>query len=193
MEVFKTQLRALLRAGVYGNLRIMLPLVTRPEELTGTLRLIQEVQDGLSEAAIPFQKDVPVGIMVETPATALMAGTFAKHSVFFSIGTNDLTQYTLAIDRENPVVAPFFNEFHPGVLRLIHMTVESAQTQGIGVSVCGEMAGSADGARLLAGLGVRSLSVSPRRIVGLKSMFAECTLAGMESFAREMLAGVHLA
>jgi phosphotransferase system enzyme I (PtsI) len=129
--------------------------------------------------------------MVETPATALTAGTFAKNSAFFSLGTNDLTQYTLAVDRENPVVAPFFSEFHPGVLKLIHMTILSAQKQGIPVSVCGEMAGSADGARLLAGMGVRSLSVSPRRITGIKGMFAECTMAGMESFAREMLAGVH--
>jgi phosphotransferase system enzyme I (PtsI) len=172
IEVFTTQLRALLRAGVHGNLRILFPLVTRLEEVTGTLRLIDTIKRQLDREGVAYKKDVKLGVMIETPAAALISPTLASYCDFFSIGTNDLTQYTLAIDRENPAVARYFNEFHPAVLALIKMTVDAARAKGIDVAVCGEMAGSSQGARLLAGMGVRHLSVTPSRISALKAMFA---------------------
>jgi phosphotransferase system enzyme I (PtsI) len=175
IEVFTTQLRALLRAGVYGDLRIMFPLVTRLEELTGSLRLLDTIKRDLEKEGVPFKRDMKCGVMIETPAAALISHTLAAYCDFFSIGTNDLTQYTLAIDRENPAVARFFNEFHPAVLDLIKMTVKSAAARNIPVSVCGEMAGSSQGAQVLAGMGIRHLSVSSHRIAPLKAMFADLT------------------
>jgi phosphotransferase system enzyme I (PtsI) len=175
IEVFTTQLRALLRAGVYGDLYIMFPLVTRLEELTGSLRLLDSIKRDLEKEGLPFKRDMKCGVMIETPAAALISGSLAAYCDFFSIGTNDLTQYTLAIDRENPAVARYFNEFHPAVIDLIKMTVKSAAARNIPVSVCGEMAGSSQGARVLAGMGIRRLSVSSHRIAPLKAMFADLT------------------
>lgn len=181
--LFRTQLRALYRASMYGELKIMLPLVTHVAQVKETFRIIKEVQSDLMREQIPFRTNVPVGIMVETAAAAVIADVFTQFCDFFSIGTNDLTQYTLGIDRENRVVADLFSEFHAGVLRLIAYTVQSARTAGIPVSVCGEMAGQEEGMKVLAGLGVRTLSMTPSLICEAKEILSHYTLDELEQIS----------
>lgn len=188
-SLFKRQLRALYRASVYGNLKIMLPLVTHGIQVVETLELIAEVKRELAAEEIPFRPDVPVGIMVETAAAAVSADIFAAHSDFFSIGTNDLTQYVLGIDRENPSVAELYDDKNVAVLRLIKYTVDCAEKAGIPVSVCGEMAGSPDRALLLAGLGVRTMSMVPTRIGVIKKALASHKLKELEDMANGSLSG----
>ena len=181
--LFRTQLRALYRASMYGELKIMLPLVTHVAQVKETFRIIKEVQSDLMREQIPFRTNVPVGIMVETAAAAVIADIFTQFCDFFSIGTNDLTQYTLGIDRENRVVADLFSEFHAGVLRLIAYTVQSARTAGIPVSVCGEMAGQEEGMKVLVGLGVRTLSMTPSLICEAKEILSHYTLDELEQIS----------
>lgn len=187
--MFKRQLRALYRAGVCGNLKIMIPLVTHLSQVEETLAIIAEVKAELESEGIPFNPDVPVGIMVETAASAVSADIFARKVDFFSIGTNDLTQYVLGIDRENPSVADLYDEKNVAVLRLIKYTVDSANQAGIPVSVCGEMAGSPDRALLLAGLGVRTLSMSPVRIGAIKKALKSHTIKELEEMTVHCLSG----
>ncbi len=181
--LFKRQLRALYRASAFGNLKIMLPLVTHPAQVKETLALIADVKAELAAEGHAFAADTPVGIMVETAAAAVTADIFAEQCRFFSIGTNDLTQYTLGIDRENSAVAPLYDERNIAVLRLIKHTVDSAAKAGIPVSVCGEMAGDPEGALLLAGMGVRSLSMAPVRITALKELFASHSMTELQKKA----------
>lgn len=182
-NLFKRQLRALFRASVYGNLRIMLPLITHLSQVQEALQLIKEVKYELSAEKISFKKDVPIGIMVETAAAGIVADLFAKQVDFFSVGTNDLTQYTLGIDRENTAVASLYDEHNIAVLRLIKHTVESAKTQGIPLTVCGEMAGNPEDALLLAGMGVRSFSMSVARFPSVKAALASHTIEELEEKA----------
>lgn len=182
-NLFKRQLRALFRASVYGNLRIMLPLITHLSQIQESLQLIKEVKYELSAEKINFKKDVPIGIMVETAAAGIVADVFAKQVDFFSIGTNDLTQYTLGIDRENTAVAPLYDEHNLAVLRLIKHTVDSATTQGIPLTVCGEMAGNPEDALLLAGIGVRSFSMSTARFPAVKAALASHTMEELKEKA----------
>ena len=182
-NLFKRQLRALFRASVYGNLRIMLPLITHLSQVQEALQLIKEVKYELSVEKISFKKDVPIGIMVETAAAGIVADLFAKQVDFFSVGTNDLTQYTLGIDRENTAVASLYDEHNIAVLRLIKHTVESAKTQGIPLTVCGEMAGNPEDALLLAGMGVRSFSMSVARFPSVKAALASHTIEELEEKA----------
>ncbi len=179
--VFKTQLKALLRAGATSSssstagknsLRIMIPMISGADELEKTFSLIEEAKNELSAENKVFADDVPIGIMVETPAAALTADDLAQKSSFFSIGTNDLTQYTICVDRENAKVSALYNEFHPAVISLIKSTVAAAKKAGIPVSVCGELAGKQEGAFLLYGLGVRKFSASVSVLNGLKEMFS---------------------
>ena len=186
-EVFKTQLKALLRAGVNGKpsgsaangaapekntLRIMIPMISGTDELEKTNQLIEDTKKELAAENKTFSDDVPIGIMVETPAAALTADDLAQKSSFFSIGTNDLTQYTICVDRENAKVSALYNEFHPAVISLIKNTVAAAKKAGIPVSVCGELAGKQEGAFLLYGLGVTKFSASVSVLNGLKEMFS---------------------
>ncbi|HEX2717324.1 MAG TPA: phosphoenolpyruvate--protein phosphotransferase [Gemmatimonadaceae bacterium] len=167
-ELFKTQLRALLRAAVHGDVRIMLPLVVTVDEVRQARTLIDEAVEELARRGAEFRADVPLGVMVETPAAAVAADTLTRDVSFFSIGTNDLVQYTLAVDRGNANLASRFTALHPAVLRLIRRTVEIGIGAGLDVAVCGEMASQPLMAFALLGLGVRNLSVSPRGVPLMK-------------------------
>jgi phosphotransferase system enzyme I (PtsI) len=163
-ELFKTQLRALLRAAMHGDVRIMLPLVVTVDEVLQAKRLLQEAAHELDARGVEYRHDLPLGVMVETPAAAVAADTLASEVAFFSIGTNDLVQYTLAVDRGNANLASRFTPLHPAVLRLIRRTVEIGIENGLDVSVCGEMASQPIMAFALIGLGVRQLSVAGRSV-----------------------------
>ena len=165
-ELFKTQLRALLRAGQHGDLRILLPLIVTVGEVRETQRLLKEAREELRQRKTPCRDTLPLGVMIETPAAAMAADMFVRDGMvsFFSIGTNDLVQYTLAVDRGNANLAQRFTALHPAVLRLIHRTVEVGHKAGIEVAVCGEMASQPLMMFALLGLGLRDLSVNPRSV-----------------------------
>ncbi|HEY5440695.1 MAG TPA: phosphoenolpyruvate--protein phosphotransferase [Gemmatimonadaceae bacterium] len=176
-EMFKAQLRALLRAAVHGDLRIMLPLIVSLDEVLAARKLLEEAAAELTERGVAFRADVPLGVMIETPAAAVASDTLTRDVDFFSIGTNDLVQYTLAVDRGNANLAPRFTPLHPAVLRLIKRTVEVAELGGIDVSVCGEMASQPLMAFALLGLGVRQMSVAPRSVPLVKQIVRSVTAA----------------
>lgn len=176
-ELFKTQLRALLRAAVHGDVRIMLPLVVTLEEVRAARKLLNEAADELAERGVEHRRDVPLGVMVETPAAAVIADMLAPEVAFFSIGTNDLVQYTLAVDRGNVNLAPRFTPLHPAVLRLINRTVRMGEDTGREVSVCGEMASQPLMAFALIGLGVRQLSVAPQSVPLVKRVIRAVSAA----------------
>ena len=163
-EMFKTQLRALLRAGLHGDVRIMLPLIVTIDEVRQARHLLDEAAADLEARGVPFRRDLPLGVMVETPAAAMGADVLAREVAFFSIGTNDLVQYTLAVDRGNVNLAARFTPLHPAVLRLVKRTVEVGRAAGLEVAVCGEMASQPVMVFALIGLGVRQLSVGPRAV-----------------------------
>ena len=176
-EMFRTQLRALLRAAVHGDLRIMLPLIVSLDEVLAARTLLDEAADELKARGVDFRADVPLGVMIETPAAAVASDTLTRDVDFFSIGTNDLVQYTLAVDRGNANLAPRFTPLHPAVLRLIKRTVEVAELGDIEVSVCGEMASQPLMAFALLGLGVRQMSVAPRSVPLVKRIVRSVTAA----------------
>lgn len=186
-NVFKTQIRALYRAGLYGNLRIMLPLITSVEQVRQCLAIIEEAKKELDFEKIPYKADIPIGIMVETAAAAIMSDCLAKVSDFFSLGTNDLTQYTLGIDRENMHVAGLYNEFCLAVLRLIQTTVINAEKANLPLSVCGEMAGKHDSVMVLGGMGIRHLSMSPKLICSTKELLSRFTIQELEAISAKHL------
>lgn len=167
-ELFLVQLRALLRAAAHGDVRILLPLVVSVDEVRRTRALIAEAARTLNERGAVFRDRVQVGVMIETPAAAVSADTFANDADFFSIGTNDLVQYTLAVDRGNVNLAARFTPLHPAVLRLIRLTVEAGKRRGLEVAVCGEMGSQPLTAFVLVGLGIRHLSVAPRAVPMMK-------------------------
>ena len=167
-ELFKVQLRALLRAAVHGDLRIMLPLVVTVDEVRETRQLISECVDELAARRVPFRDDVPLGVMIETPAAAVACDTLVRDVDFFSIGSNDLVQYMLAVDRGNANLAPRFTPFHPAVLRLMAQVQATGAAHGIDVCVCGEMASQPLSVFALLGLGLRQLSVAPRAVADVK-------------------------
>jgi phosphotransferase system enzyme I (PtsI) len=168
--IFRTQLRALLRAAVHGDVRIMLPLIVTLDEVRDARALLAESARELAVRGVPHRSDVPLGIMVETPAAVVTADALAKDVAFFSIGTNDLVQYTLAVDRGNARLATRFTPLHPAVLRLIHRTLMVGDAHGLEVSVCGEMASEPLMAFALIGLGLRTLSVAPRSVSRVKQI-----------------------
>ena len=169
-EIFKTQLRALYRAGIYGNLKILLPMITSPAQVDETRRLISEVKEELLKEGKSFKDDIPLGVMIETPAAAIISDYLADRCDFFSIGSNDLTQYINAVDRENTEVAHLYDELHPAVLRMIKHSVLSASQSDIPISVCGEMAGREESLKCLVGMGIRAISVSPKLISEVKQI-----------------------
>jgi phosphotransferase system enzyme I (PtsI) len=174
-EMFRVQLRALLRAAVHGDLRIMLPLIITLDEVMEARRLLDECAVELHARGAEYRADVPLGVMIETPAAAVAADTLTRDVDFFSIGTNDLVQYTLAVDRGNANLAPRFTPLHPAVLRLIQRTVDVAAQGEIEVSVCGEMASQPLMAFALLGLGVRQMSVAPRSVPLVKRIVRSVT------------------
>lgn len=165
MDMFKTQLRALLRAAIYGNLHIMFPMIATIEEFRKAKAVLQEVESDLETEQIPFSKNYQTGIMIEIPAAALLANVFAKEVDFFSIGTNDLIQYTFAADRMNEHVSYLYQPYNPSLLKLIQMVTEAAHKEGKWVGMCGEMAGENQALPLLIGLGLDELSMSAPSIL----------------------------
>jgi phosphotransferase system enzyme I (PtsI) len=176
-DMFRTQLRALLRAAVHGDLRIMLPLIVTLDEVLEARKLLEQSAAELHARGVAYRADVPLGVMIETPAAAVAGDTLTRDVDFFSIGTNDLVQYTLAVDRGNANLAPRFTPLHPAVLRLIKRTVEVAELGGIEVAVCGEMASQPLMAFALLGLGVRQMSVAPRSVPLVKRIVRSVTEA----------------
>ncbi len=170
IEIFKTQLRGILRASHYGNTSIMFPMISGMEELLRAKDILEETKEDLRKSGIPFDEDIPVGIMVEVPSAATMADILATEVDFFSIGTNDLIQYALAIDRGNEYVNYLYEPLHPAVIRLIKFTVDAAHNSGIPVSMCGEMAGRVIYTPILIGLGIDILSTNAFAISHVKEM-----------------------
>lgn len=167
-DIFLTQLRAILRASAYGPVRILLPMISHHHEVLQSLQLIDRARGELADQGLPVADQIPVGGMIEVPAAALSAGFFLQRLDFLSIGTNDLIQYTLAIDRTDHEVASLYDSFHPAVLRLIAQTASAARKAGKPVSVCGEMAGNPQATRLLLGMGIRELSMHPVHLLRVK-------------------------
>ena len=184
VTMFKRQLRAILRASAFGKLKIMFPLVTSIFELRQAKMMLNDVREDLAEEGVPFDTKIPIGIMVETPAAAVMASSYAREVDFFSIGTNDLVQYTLAVDRTNEKVAHLYTPAHPAVIRLIKDVVRSARRSNVDVSLCGEVGGDAEYTMLLIGLGLRTLSVTPNRIPYLKRVVRSVDIGQCERLAR---------
>ena len=183
-EIFRGQLRAILRAGCHGKVRILLPMVSALEELRATQTILASCKEELRAEGIPFCDSVPVGVMIEIPSAALIAEDLARESDFLSIGTNDLTGYTLAVDRLNERVARLYQPTHPAVVRLIHMTVQAANRHGRPVGVCGEMAGEPALVPLLVGLGVHELSVTPALIPAVKFLLRRLRISEAQEIAQ---------
>lgn len=173
-ELYKVQLRALIRAAVYGEIRIMVPLVTDIEELRAVKALIKECEAELEAAGTPFKKDVPVGVMIETPAAVFIADDLAKEAAFFSIGTNDLTGYTMAVDRGNAAVANLYSVHKPAVLKAIELTIKAAKNAGIPVGMCGEAAADKDLIPSLVEWGLDEFSVTPNSVLRTRKAICEC-------------------
>lgn len=186
-ELFKVQLRALLRAAMHGDLRIMLPLVVTVDEVRQARFLLLEAADELTARGVPHRRDVPLGVMIETPAAAVSVDSFVKEVAFLSIGTNDLVQYTLAVDRGNASLVTRYTPLHPAVLRLIARTVEVGQAAGLEVSVCGEMASQPLMAYALLGLGVTKLSVGAVSLPAVKRIVRGVSTHGAATAARAAL------
>ena len=185
--IFKTQLRALLRAAVYGNLWIMFPMVGSIGDIRFAKQIVEEVKEELREENISCRTDVKVGIMIEIPSIALMADIAASEVDFASIGTNDLCQYLMAVDRLNPSVAKYYQSFHPAMFRLIRQIVEEFGKQKKPVSVCGEMGGNPQAVALLAGLGVRKFSMNASSLASVKKMLSQMDICKAERMARTVL------
>jgi phosphoenolpyruvate-protein phosphotransferase (PTS system enzyme I) len=185
--LFRAQLRALLRAAQHGDVRIMLPLVITLDEVMRARELLEESARELAARGVPHRASVPLGVMVETPAAAIAADTLAPHVDFFSIGTNDLTQYTLAIDRGNANLASRFTPLHPAVLRLIRRIADVGIEHGLDVGVCGEMASQPLMAYALIGLGIRQLSVAPRSVARMKRVVRRITVRAATDAANEAM------
>lgn len=187
IEIFKEQLRAILIASAKKNVKIMFPMISAIPEIKEARRILKEVKKELSEAKIPFDKNIPVGMMVEVPSAVLMAEEFAKEVDFFSIGTNDLVQYILAVDRGNELISGMFKEFHPAVLRAISKIVTAAHKNEIKVSVCGEMGSNPLASALLIGLGVDELSVTPNVFPKIKQIIRTVNFKEIKAFSKELL------
>jgi phosphotransferase system enzyme I (PtsI) len=187
-HIFHAQIRAILRASHYGKVKILIPMLSSQSELRQTMHLIERAKQSLRDENIPFDELVPVGGMIEIPAAALAADTFARKMDFLSIGTNDLIQYTLAIDRADDTVAHLYQPLHPAVLQLIAMTIRAANKAGKPVSVCGEMAGDASLTKLLLGFGLRQFSMHPAHILSIKRQVLQTNLPRLGAMVRKILA-----
>ena len=172
-EIFKTQLRALYRAAVYGNLSIMFPMIISVSEVKKIKEIIAQVQAELKAEGIPYKEDVELGVMIETPAAVMISRELAKEVDFFSVGTNDLTQYTLAIDRQNQSLDTIYDSHHPAVLRMIRMTIENGHKGGAWVGICGELGADTTLTKTFVDMGIDELSVSPTYVLGLRKAIRE--------------------
>lgn len=186
-EIFTTQLRALYRASVHGKLRIMFPMISSLEELLQAKAVCEEVKAELDTENIPYSKDVEVGMMIEVPSAAVISDVLAKHVDFFSIGTNDLIQYTCAVDRMNQKISYLYNQFNPAVLRLIKMVIENAHKEGKWAGMCGESAGDQRMIPILLGFGLDEFSMSPISILPARKLINSVSEADMKAFADKVL------
>jgi phosphotransferase system enzyme I (PtsI) len=192
-DVFKTQLRALLRASAYGNIRIMYPMIISMEELDAANALVEECKAELDAEGIAYNKDIVVGMMVETPASVVCADDFAKKVGFFSIGTNDLTQYTLAVDRGNKKIAAKYNSYTPAVLRNIKRTIDAGHAAGIKVGMCGEFASDPKALKILLGFGLDEFSMSSGAISEVKAELRSSSYAACKELADKVAVATHIA
>jgi phosphoenolpyruvate-protein phosphotransferase (PTS system enzyme I) len=186
-EIFRTQLRALLRAAKHGDLRIMLPLINEIDEVEQTRRIIEQCRGELRAEGHTVADTYSLGAMIETPAAALSAPELARHVDFFSIGTNDLVQYTLAVDRGNSRLAKKYDPFHPAVVRLMDMVARAGLDAGIEVGVCGEVAANPIAAFMLIGMRVGSLSVGPASLAEIKKVIRSVSFADAREAVQEAL------
>lgn len=173
IDVFKVQMRAILRASAYGNVAIMLPMIVSAGEVTRAMQILDEVKRELDRDGIPYDRAIKLGIMVETPAAAIESGRLAELVDFFSIGTNDLIQYTLAADRQNPKLAEVYDPYHPAVLSLVKYTVEQARANGIEVGISGELGADTTLTERLIDWGLTTLAVPPAAILGMRKHISE--------------------
>lgn len=187
LSMFKTQLRAILRASVLGQIKIMFPLITSVQELMQARMIVHDVMEDLDEENIHYNRNIELGAMIETPSAALTASTLARDVDFFSIGTNDLTQYTLAVDRGNELVSPLYSAADPAVLRLIRMIIQDANKARIDVSVCGETASEPEYVMLLLGMGIRTLSLTPPMVPEIKQVIRSVTIEDCNHLTRTVL------
>ena len=186
-EMYRAQLRALLRASAYGDLRIMIPLVTGVDELRQVRAMVAELMAELDEQVIPYRKDIPIGVMIETPAAVLVADRLAKEADFFSIGTNDLTGYTMAVDRGNAKVAYLYSAFSPAVLRSVRHVIETARAAGIPVGMCGEAAADPALIPLLVAFGLDEFSVTPTSVLATRKEISRWSKAEADRIAETVL------
>jgi len=191
-HIFHSQIRAILRASHYGNVKLLIPMISTLSELRQALHLIDRAKRSLRDQNIPFDETMPIGGMIEVPAAALKADAFARELDFLSIGTNDLIQYTLAIDRTDDSVAHLYNPLHPAVLQLIEMSIRAADKAGKPISVCGEMAGDPKLTRLLLGFGLRQFSMHPAHVLAVKRQVLQSSLPRLTSSVRKILASAEI-
>jgi phosphotransferase system enzyme I (PtsI) len=191
-QIFHTQLRALLRASHFGQIKILVPMLSTLSELRQTKLLLERAKLSLRKENIPFDENIALGGMIEVPAAAINAEAFARELDFLSIGTNDLIQYTLAIDRTDDAVAHLYNPLHPSVLKLISITIKAGEKLGKSVSVCGEMAGDAKLTKLLIGMGLRQLSMHPSNVLSVKQQVLHSQMSKLISNARKVLSHTDL-
>lgn len=187
-QVFKAQVRALYRAAVHGDLRVLLPMVCSVEEVRAFRAFADAVMEELEEEGLEYRRDLRLGVMIEVPSAALTADVLAREVDFFSVGTNDLIQYSLAVDRNNEHVADLYQPCHPAILRMLKSVVAAAGNAGIDVSLCGEMAADTRYAPLLVGLGFRRLSLTPRSVPALKNRLRDLRACDLEALAERCLA-----
>ena len=185
--LFRPQLRAIIRASVHGPVRIMIPMLSNTHEMQQILQMVEDIKKELDELAIPYDHELQIGGMIEVPAAAVCADIFAKQLDFLSIGTNDLIQYTMAIDRVNDEVNYLYDPLNPAVLRLIHTTIKAGKHEYIPVAMCGEMAGDTKYTRLLLGLGLREFSVHPASLLEIKQIIIDCNVGDLEILANKAL------
>ena len=185
--MFRDQLRAILRASAHGAVRLLVPMISGLQELQQVLALLAEVRLSLERESLPFDPAMPIGAMIEVPASAVCADLFARRMDFLSIGTNDLIQYTLAIDRVDDEVNYLYDPLNPAVLRLIQQTLRAGRRAGVPVAMCGEMAGNPRYTRLLLGLGLREFSVPPNALLEVKQVLAASDAQRLAAMVRRLM------
>jgi len=186
-DILKTQLRAILRASHYGKLRIMYPMISNPEEVRKANAVLQEAREELDKEGLTYDSKLEVGIMVEIPSAAIIADILAKEVDFFSIGTNDLIQYTIAVDRMNEHISYLYEPLHPAVLRLVKNVIDASHRAGKWTGMCGEMAGDTMATPILLGLGMDEFSMSAVSIPRVKKVIRSMTFAEAKSLAEKVL------